>query len=248
MKDIIQKDENNVKLNPETLIMKAIENNSAIDVMERLLDMRERINKEQAGRDFREAMAEFQAECPVIVKSTPVYNKDKRTVRFKYAPLDVIVSTVQPLLRDAGLSYDIDTEQHDKGITVSVTVVHIGGHSKDTKFSVPVDKDAYMNEPQKWASAQTFAKRYAFCNAFGILTGDSDDDGQSSGENEVEKKKKMTDEALSRISGLSDSAKDGLRLLGYNAITADIFCSKFEYNESKIISETNKILDAKGVK
>ena len=28
------------------------------------------------------------------------------------------------------------------------------------------------------AAAQTFAKRYAFCNAFGILTGDDDNDAQ----------------------------------------------------------------------
>jgi hypothetical protein len=35
-----------------------------------------------------------------------------------------------------------------------------------------------MNEPQRFASALTFAKRYAFCNAFGILTGDEDDNAE----------------------------------------------------------------------
>ena len=46
-------------------------------------------------------------------------------------------------------------------------------------FKVPIDKEGYMNAPQKFASALTFAKRYAFCNAFGILTGDEDDDSNA---------------------------------------------------------------------
>ena len=41
---------------------------------------------------------------------------------------------------------------------------------------MPIDKDGFMNTPQKFASALTYAKRYAFCNAFGILTADEDDD------------------------------------------------------------------------
>jgi hypothetical protein len=53
------------------------------------------------------------------------------------------------------------------------------GHSQESDFTVPIDEKAFMNAPQKVASALTFAKRYAFCNAFGILTGDEDNDGQS---------------------------------------------------------------------
>jgi hypothetical protein len=36
--------------------------------------------------------------------------------------------------------------------------------------------DGYMTAPQKYASAQTFAKRYALCNVLGISTGDEDTD------------------------------------------------------------------------
>ena len=41
---------------------------------------------------------------------------------------------------------------------------------------MPIDKDAFMNSQQQYGSASTFSKRYAFCNAFGILTGDEDND------------------------------------------------------------------------
>ncbi len=244
------KDITRIEINPEILIQKAIENGSAIDIVERLLDMRDRINKEQAEKDFRQAMADFQGECPVVVKSSSVLNKDEESVRYKYAPLDAIVKTVQPFIKKNGLSYDIDTEQSDKGITVIIRVYHINGHSKDTRFTVPIDEKSFMNLPQKWASAQTFAKRYAFCNAFGILTGDKDDDGIGAGdpesaETKAQDKKRKTNEALTRMIPLSDMAKQGLVLLGYTAITADIFCKKFNYDEKKIMTEINKILDMK---
>ena len=64
----------------------------------------------------------------------------------------------------------------DKGVKIIVTAAHVAGHKESTEFTAPVDKDAYMTEPQKWSSAATFAKRNAFCNAFGILTGDEDTD------------------------------------------------------------------------
>jgi hypothetical protein len=38
------------------------------------------------------------------------------------------------------------------------------------------NKTDIMSQSQVAAAATTFAKRYAFCNAFGILTGDEDTD------------------------------------------------------------------------
>ena len=42
-----------------------------------------------------------------------------------------------------------------------------------------------MSDVQKYGARSTFAKRYAFCNAFGIMTGDDDTDG-----NTIEEEKK----------------------------------------------------------
>ena len=52
-----------------------------------------------------------------------------------------------------------------------------------------------MSAPQKFASAMTFAKRYAFCNAFGILTSDEDVDANGSeDEKEEQRYKKLLEE------------------------------------------------------
>jgi hypothetical protein len=93
----------------------------------------------------------------------------------------------------------------DKGVTVIVTACHIAGHKEDTEFTAPIQADAYMSEPQKWASAMTYAKRYAFCNAFGILTGDEDTDA---GEMDTPKRTEIDiDDLKKKASNLIESSQ-----------------------------------------
>jgi predicted nucleic acid-binding protein len=167
--------QNSREVNAHSLIMAAIDKSVPVDVLERLLAMREKIQKEQAEIEFREAISSFQSECPIIPKRKEVFDKNGK-LRYRYAPIEDIVKAVQPYLAKNGLSYDIDTEPVQGGIVVVLTVSHVAGHQKVTRFSAPIQSDAYMSDPQKWASASTFAKRYAFCNGFGILTGDEDND------------------------------------------------------------------------
>jgi hypothetical protein len=50
---------------------------------------------------------------------------------------------------------------------------------------VPLGTEAFMSEVQKFGARATFAKRYAFCDAFGIITGDKDNDGAVDNKQEV---------------------------------------------------------------
>ena len=159
----------------EALIAQAIEKNIPVDVMERLLAMRTQVKAEQAKEAYYEAMANFQNQCPIIQKIKVVMNKDGKTVRYKYAPIDSIIEQVKEFIKQNEFSYSINTKMND-GITITCQITHKLGHSEISEFSVPIEKDAYMNDQQKVAAASTFAKRYAFCNAFGILTGDEDND------------------------------------------------------------------------
>ena len=161
----------------ESFIMKAIETNVPVETLERLLTMRETLRKETAKQSFDEAFAKFQADCPVIAKDKDVMNKDGRSVRYSYAPLDSIVSQIKVPLAANGFSYSITSQITPEGwIEATAKLAHIGGHFETSTFKVPIDKDGYMNDQQKVASALTYAKRYAFCNVTGIMTGDEDDD------------------------------------------------------------------------
>ena len=182
----LQKHTNNLpaqlpKSDVETYIMSAIEKGASVDVIERLLAMRETLRKEVAKQEYDKAFSKFQAACPVIKKDTPVLNKDKATVRYSYAQMDSIINQIKVPLAVNGFSYSLTSKLDLKGdkhwLTATAKLSHIGGHSEISEFEIPIDKDAFMNEQQKFASARTFAMRYAFLGVTGIMTGDQDDDG-----------------------------------------------------------------------
>lgn len=159
----------------ESLIEQAINRGVSVETMERLLAMRRELKEEKAKEAYNFAMSRFQAECPIIKKTKQVLNRDK-TLRYSYATIDSIVRQVKGLIQKYGFSYTIDAIVEEKWVTAICKVIHDLGHSETSQFKIPIDSEAYMNESQKFASALTFAKRYAFCNAFGILTGEEDDD------------------------------------------------------------------------
>ncbi len=170
-------------LSAESLIAKAIEHQVPIETMERLLAMRKELKAEQAREAFYRALSGFQAACPVIpkTKTAEVLSRSGGSYRYSYAPLDGIVKVIAPLLQQYGLSFTVQTrlEQEPLSQVAVCTVHHVDGHSESSEFRAPIDQGARMNEMQKAASAQTYAKRYALCNALGILTGDEDDDAQA---------------------------------------------------------------------
>lgn len=173
--------------NPESLIAKAIESNVPVETMERLLEMRRQLKEEYSKEMFYKSLAAFQSECPVIKKTKTVNFTSKRTgstVKYSYAPIETIVIAVRDLLKKHGFSYTIKTETTDKGVKAICIITHEDGHSDQSPYEVPIDSEAFMNAQQKVASALTFAKRYAFCNGFGILSGDEDDDGRGASDPE----------------------------------------------------------------
>jgi len=168
-------------INAEALIARAIDAKVPVEVLERLLTIRRELKAEASKEAFDRSLADFQRDCPTIQKTKKVMNKDGRSVRYAYAPLESIVEQVRELLQHHGFSYTMDAQAETGFVTAVCTITHALGHSNTSQLRVPIEVDAYMNEAQKVASALTFAKRYAFCGAFGILTGDEDDDSISSG-------------------------------------------------------------------
>lgn len=138
-----------------------------------------------AERAFYDALSAFQRECPVIQKTKAVYNKDGRTIRYHYAPLGQIVKQVGPLLAKHGLSFDFsdarvipfDEATGGPFLELVTNVHHAEGHSRGFPFKALIENTDYMNPTQQAGSSNTYAKRYGFTNAFGILTAEEDFDG-----------------------------------------------------------------------
>lgn len=170
----------------ENFITKAIEMNAPVETMEKLFALHKDVKAERAKEAFVQAVSKFQAECPIIKRNKDVLNKDGKSVRYSYASLDSIVSQVKATLGSCGLSYTTDVVNETGFIIAVCKITHILGHSETSSFKIPIDTEGYMSAPQKYASALTFAKRYAFCNALGILTGEDDFDAS-----DVDKKSEL---------------------------------------------------------
>jgi hypothetical protein len=163
-------------VNAESLIQQAINKNVPIETMEKLLAMRKELKEEKARELFIEAMSFFQEDCPIIEKKKAVYNKDGKTLRYFYAPLESIIEQVKKPLKENGFSYTFKTVQTKETVTAICVVSHIAGHSETTQLEMPIMPSSYMNIAQSVASSLTYAKRYTFCDAFGIATMDTDND------------------------------------------------------------------------
>lgn len=165
--------------NPMALIAMATEKGVNVETLEKLMTLQERWEKNMAKKEFDRAMADFQGKCPVIVKEKDGGNTSSGKVAYKYSPLDSIVRQTKELIKDCGFSYMVKSETKPEGVSVTCIVKHERGHSEESTVDVPLGtKTNIMSASQQVAAAITFAKRYAFCNAFGILTGDEDNDGK----------------------------------------------------------------------
>lgn len=152
------------------LIAQAIDKNVPVETMEKLLAMRRELKQEAAKEAYDRAMADFQKNCPTIEKKVKGYN-------YKYADLTAIIEQVKDLLSDNGFSYTFDTDELENKILVYCKVKHTAGHSETSKAIITKESTSKMNASQQSGAAMTYGKRYAFVNAFGILTGDEDNDG-----------------------------------------------------------------------
>lgn len=165
----------------ESIFRLAIEKEGTAETLEKLMGIRRELNAEAAKKAFDAALSAFQSECPVILKKVKGAKE-----AYKFAPLDDIMPIVQPILSRHGFSFSITSEVDTKWVKAICKITHSAGHFETGEFKVPTDeRNPMMNDPQRYGGSLTFAKRYAFCNAFGIMTGDEDRDAARAKEKSV---------------------------------------------------------------
>ena len=167
---------------PLNLMQIAIQNNASIDVLERLMALKERFDANEAKKAYMRAMAEFQGKCPIIKRTKEGGRTKEGVVAYKYAPIEDMVEQTKEARTECGFSFylntPIDVERNgQKGVEVKMTISHIAGHSEEfTQFMPYVAKTGVMSDPQVLGATQSYAKRYVFANGFGIMTGEDDTD------------------------------------------------------------------------
>lgn len=164
------------------VISNAISNpNMSIEMLDKLLDVQERMMNKEAETAFNQAFSKMINEIPVIAKTSEakVTTKAGGSFAIKYASLDEIVEVVRPILSHHGFSVSFTHEQFYNGnvplIRVTVTLRHSKGHSITNHLDLPHDSSGAKNAIQEIGSTVSYGKRYTLCSILNIATGDDRD-------------------------------------------------------------------------
>lgn len=181
-----------VQSTPDRLLALAIEHNADVDKLGKLMDLEERWRATRAKEAFFEALSRFQATVASIPRGKEVKNRDG-SVRYKYAPLDVVIATIRPTLLECGLSYRFETEPVEDGLRVLCFITHRQGHCESTSVVIPGVAGHGTNSAQDAGSAISYGKRYSLTNGLGLQPEDDDDAGRLQGTGHLDTLYRMMD-------------------------------------------------------
>ena len=108
-----------------------------VEKMQRLLDMHERIQNNQAKVEFSSAMAAMQCDIPSIAE------RGKAHGNIRYATLEDINDVIKPIMQRYGFAISFKVEHQQGGIRVTGILMHRAGHRdtrsmlSSTRFSLP---------------------------------------------------------------------------------------------------------------
>ncbi len=169
------------------LIALAINKGVPVEVLERLFELKKRVEENDARGAFFRAFASLQSEMGAVPKTSAieVTRGGVQEVRSRYAGLDDIVQHVRPLLQKHGFIVQWNSVVRDNGnVCITCFLRHVDGHTESADFEF-AQKDAGapgMNGVQIAGSARTYGERYSLIQVLGLTTTDPDDDG-GAGEN-----------------------------------------------------------------
>ena len=159
------------------LIELAISQNADIDKLDRLMQMQQRWDAEQARKAYFAALSAFQSDVPAIKKQKSASFGQGKTA-YSYASLDDISETIKPYLTKHGISYRFEQRFEGQAIVVACVVTHVDGHSERCEMFGGSDTSGSKNAIQAAASTITYLRRYTLTGALGIATADADIDGR----------------------------------------------------------------------
>lgn len=156
----------------------ARDTNVDVDKFERLMVMKERLERQLAEREFNAAVAAAKLEIGPIVKNKTVdFTSAKGRTNYRHEDLAEIARTIDPILARNGLSYRHKSEQAAGKVRVTCIVSHSAGYSENTTLEASEDHSGNKNTIQAIGSAATYLQRYTLKLALG-LSASTDDDGQ----------------------------------------------------------------------
>jgi len=151
-----------------------------IERLEKMLDMKERMERKDAQAQHAAAFARASANFPAIPMNGEGHNK------MPYATLKDIIARTRPVLSQHGLALNFSVETGDM-IRVTARLSHTSGHVETVSIDLPRDTSGNKNNVQAVGSSQTYGQRYTAQAILGLSLGeDTEDDGRAAAGNTID--------------------------------------------------------------
>jgi hypothetical protein len=162
--------------------------------LERILELRERVNAQNEKRAFDAAFAMMQPDLPVISEKGEI--KVGNDIRGRYAKWADIGDAIAPVLARHGFALRHRITQADAKVTVTGVLSHREGHSEETSITLPIDTSGSKNAVRAIGSSVSYGQRYTarvLLNLRSRFDKDDDDDGRAAGRHEPITEKQADD-------------------------------------------------------
>lgn len=164
-------------ITPMQMLQIAVEKGADLDQMQKLMDLNDRWEANQARKAFVSALTAFKADPPRITKNKHV--KFGGT-EYDHATLDQVCDVVGAALAVQGLSHTWEIDQHENAaVEVTCILTHEQGHSERVKMRGMPDDSGSKNSIQQIGSTTTYLQRYTLLAATGLAAADQNGDGET---------------------------------------------------------------------
>jgi len=160
------------------VIQKAVTDpNTNVENLERLYELYEKDQKRQSEQAYAQAMAECQAEMPMIVRDA-----ENDQTNSRYSKHEAICKAIKPIYTKHGFSLDFSEGKADKEdeIRTVCEISHKQGYSKTRYIDLPTDMTGIKGSVNKTrihgkGSTFSYGRRYLTLMIFDLATYDDND-------------------------------------------------------------------------
>jgi hypothetical protein len=172
------------EVTPMQMLHYAMSQGADLDRLEKLMELQERWEKNQAKKAFDAAISLAKAEIKPILKTREVDFVSRKEgagrTNYKYEDFAQVATEVDPVLAKHGLSYRHRPRQEGHVLHITCILSHRDGYSEESTLSAGNDESGNKNAIQAIGSTATYLQRYTLKLALG-LAASKDDDGRGSG-------------------------------------------------------------------
>lgn len=175
------------QVTPASMISLALQNGIDLERLDKLMELHERWEANQARKAFESAMAAAKAEIRPVVKNREVdFTSSRGRTNYEYEDFAAVADAVDSILGKHGLNYRHRPKQDGKNLTIICKMAHRDGHFEEIELTAQNDESGNKNGIQGLGSTATYLQRYTVKLALGLAAA-KDDDGRKAGSGAPEK-------------------------------------------------------------